>query len=136
MSIRYKIAFLFTAFDKLSELAQKEEQMYVVSVYPIIYNYRHATELLIKSVLQNHEETHNLLKLYEKFEEYLLDRFNYTPTKWIENIIGAFNDFDPYGITFRYGVKINNESMVVDFNHIKKIMDLFCQLITAIKEQQ
>lgn len=127
----YKIAG-----DKLSELAQKEDQAYVVNIYPIIYNYRHATELLIKSVLQNHEETHDLLKLYEKFKKYLADRFNYTPTIWIENTIGAFNDFDPYGTTFRYGVKINNDEMVVDFNHIKRVMDLFCQLIAAIKKQQ
>lgn len=124
------------AGDKLSELAQKEEQTYVVSVYPIIYNYRHATELLIKSVLHDHEETHDLLKLYEKFKKYLLDRFSYTPSRWIENLIGAFNDFDPYGTTFRYGVKINNDEMVVDFNHIKRVMNLFSLLIVAIKKQQ
>lgn len=127
----YKIAG-----DKLSDLAQKGEQAYVVSIYPIIYNYRHATELLIKSVLKNHEETHDLLKLYEKFKRHLADKFNYTPSRWIENIIGAFNDFDPYSITFRYGVKINNEEMVVDLNHIKRVMNLFYQIIIAIKKQQ
>jgi hypothetical protein len=86
--------------------------------------------------LQNHRETHDLLKPYEAFKKYLVDRFNYTPSRWIENLIGAFNDFDPYGTTFRYGVKINKDEMVVDFNHIKRVINLFSQLIVVIRKQQ
>lgn len=127
----YKIAG-----DKLAELALKEEQPYVVSIYPIIYNYRHSTELLIKSVLQSHQKIHDLSKLYKKLAEYLLGEFNFTPPIWIDNIIGAFNDFDSSDTIFRYGVKINNDEMVVDLNHISRLMNSFFQLISAIKKKQ
>lgn len=122
------------AGDILSELIQKQEQPDVVSIYPIIYNYRHATELLIKSVLPEFREIHKLLILYENLKSYLLNEFNYTPSIWVENLITAFNDFDPKGTTFRYGVKINNDEMVVDFNHIKTLMNSFYQLISSIKK--
>jgi len=127
----YKIAG-----DKLSEVAQKGEQPHVVSIYPIIYNYRHSTELLIKAVLKNPDNIHDICKLYEKLKKYLLDEFNYTPSLWVDNVVGAFNDFDPSGTIFRYGVKINNSEMVVDLDHVKRLMNSFYKFIFAIKKMQ
>lgn len=105
------------------------------TIYPAIYNYRHATELYLKSVLPNYAPSHNLIKLYEKFKSLLSNKFNISPPRWFENIIVAFNDFDPGGTTFRYGVEINKDEMIIDLHHIKKLMSWFAESIHKINDR-
>ncbi|MEO8253462.1 MAG: hypothetical protein ABI554_03670 [Flavobacterium sp.] len=108
-------------------------------IYPAIYNYRHATELYLKSIISEHQnnlpkngKVHNLEILYKEVNRILKDRFGIIPPKWFENIVFAFNEFDPEGTTFRYGIKINNDEMFIDLHHIKKMMDWFSQSIHKV----
>ena len=71
-------------------------------ICPIIYNYRHATELYLKAIVNTQKQTHDLKTLLEKFRAMLLIEFKATPPQWFENIILAFNDFDPNGTAFRW----------------------------------
>jgi hypothetical protein len=54
------------------------------------------------------------------------------PPNWFENIILAFNDFDPFGVTFRYAVPIGKDEIFIDLVHIKKLMNWFDESIERI----
>ncbi|MFK7749287.1 MAG: hypothetical protein AB8B65_12900 [Kordia sp.] len=104
-------------------------------IYPVIYNYRHATELYLKSLIKKEKETHNLKLLYEIVRELLVKKVKVDPSKWFENLILAFDDFDPYGTTFRYAVPIKKDEMFIDLVHIKKLMSWFDESIVRIKNR-
>lgn len=97
-------------------------------IYPAIYNYRHATELYLKSLIKKEKETHKLKDLYE----ILIRIIGFNLPKWFENLILAFDDFDPYGTTFRYAIPIGKDEMFIDLIHIKKLMDWFDESIERI----
>ncbi|MBV5314466.1 MAG: hypothetical protein JZU47_14290 [Prolixibacteraceae bacterium] len=112
-------------------------------IYPAIYNYRHATELYLKAVIPNPQstfpndgKTHNLLTLYNELLNLLKNKYATTPPKWFENIILAFNDFDPDGTSFRYGLKADIDEMFIDLIHIKKLMNWFSESFHNIKKRQ
>ncbi|MCD4684261.1 MAG: hypothetical protein K8R86_13335, partial [Bacteroidales bacterium] len=88
-----------------------------------------------KAILPKYDEIHNLITLFDKFKTFLLDKFNVSPPKWFENIIIAFDEFDPGGLTFRYGVKINKDEMLIDLIHIKKLMNWFAESIHKIQHE-
>ena len=122
------------AADLLVDTAIKDDTNREI-IYPAIYNYRHATELYLKALSPINKETHDLLKLYGKVKEILKQEFDTIPPKWFENIIIAFNDFDPYGTTFRYGIPLGKDEMFIDLIHIKKVMSWFSESIRRIKQK-
>ena len=122
------------AGDTLINLGIEDDEKTEI-IYPAIYNYRHATELFLKAILPKYDEIHNLITLFDKFKTFLLDKFNVSPPKWFENIIIAFDEFDPGGLTFRYGVKINKDEMLIDLIHIKKLMNWFAESIHKIQHE-
>ena len=121
------------AGDSLINMGIDEEEIDVI--YPAIYNYRHATELYIKSLIKKEKETHDLKLLYGIIKEILIKKIGVKPPKWFENLIFAFHDFDPYGITFRYAIPIGKDEMFIDLVHIKKLMDWFDESIEKISER-
>lgn len=111
-------------------------------IYPAIYNYRHATELYLKHLLKNRTRflpnegnIHSLSVLYAEFKVLLLELFELVPPKWIENIILAFDDFDPNGTTFRYGISIKKDEIFIDLNHLMKMMEWFSNAIHNIQNE-
>lgn len=108
-------------------------------IYPTIYSYRHATELYLKSINQHtlpkDGKIHDLVILADKFKQIIKKEFDITPPKWFENIILAFNDFDPNGTAFRYGIRVDKDEMFIDLNHIQKIMDWFSESIHRIMKE-
>lgn len=120
------------AGDSLVNIGIQDEENKEL-IYPAIYNYRHATELYLKSVLPKYDNTHRLQKLYEDFKTLLQNSFNTTPPNWFENIIIAFDEFDPSGTTFRYGVQKDNGELFIDLIHIKKLINWFSESIHNIK---
>jgi len=104
-------------------------------IYPAIYNYRHATELYLKSLIRKKKETHDLLILYEIVKNILVKDLGIKPPKWFENIIFAYNDFDPFGVNFRYAIPIGKDEIFIDLIHIKKMMNWFDEAIERISEE-
>ncbi|MEM6316142.1 MAG: hypothetical protein AAF960_00645 [Bacteroidota bacterium] len=107
-----------------------ETERYII--YPAIYNYRHATELYLKSLIKKEKQTHDLKQLYGIIKEILTKKMGVNPPKWFENLILAFDDFDPNGITFRYAIPIGKDEMFIDLIHIKKLMSWFDESIEII----
>jgi hypothetical protein len=90
------------AGDMLVDAAISRDEAYEL-ICPIIYNYRHATELYMKAVLPQSKKNHDLLLLLREIQTLLKAEFNASIPSWFENLVLAFNDFDPNGTTFRYG---------------------------------
>jgi hypothetical protein len=70
---------------------------------PIIYNYRHALELYMKTVLDPKYRSHNLKPLLDKLRLYLKNMYNKDIPIWIEDTILELNKVDEGAAAFRYG---------------------------------
>jgi hypothetical protein len=110
--------------DMLVDAALSADEVYEL-ICPVIYNYRHATELYMKATLVPIKKNHDLLWLLQEFKKLLKSEFDTVLPDWFENIILAFNDFDPNETTFRYG-SFSSFSQCgevwVDIVHMKTLM--------------
>ena len=88
------------AGDELIGVALKNEAPWDLFC-PAVYNYRHATELYLKSVFGSSKQTHNLKTLFEKFKKSIKEKYEQDCPDWFTNIVITFDTFDPYGTTFR-----------------------------------
>jgi len=123
------------AGDKLIDSALTEEDPWALFC-PVVYNYRHATELYMKAVTGHYQARHNLLKLYSKFQKMVATEFKETIPDWFKNIVIVFNDFDPGGTTFRYGGKINTDEVFIDFRQLKLLMGKMGKIFQKIRVHQ
>lgn len=127
-------SYRFAGDTLIDSAIEKNEESELL--YPIIFNYRHAVELYLKSILSNKKKTHDLLKLYQRFKILLQKEFETTPPDWFENIIFTFNDFDPAGEVFRYGEDILRDEMLVDLSHLKLKMSWLAESFQNIKNRK
>lgn len=109
------------AGDRLVDAATSTDEAFDL-IYPVIYNYRHAAELYLKATVTYYKEDHDLSWLLQEFKKELKAEFNSTLPQWFENIILAFNDFDPDSTTFRYGGSFIPGEVWVDLVHMKTLM--------------
>lgn len=124
-----------SAGDRLVDIALADEECHDL-ICPIIYNYRHSAELFLKATLGNSEKIHDLLSLLEKFKRYIKDEFDASAPAWFENILLTFNDFDPYGTTFRYGGKLNRDEIYIDLAHVKTLMNWLAESFQKINDRK
>lgn len=68
---------------------------------PILFLYRHAIEMLLKSVLPG-GWGHNLETLGNSFSLYIRERFNQDVPEWIESRLKEITEIDPESTSFRY----------------------------------
>ena len=110
--------------------------------YPIIYNYRHATELYLKAIVVHYpkgRDGHDLLWLFQEFKRLLqteFTQFDVTIPDWFENIVLVFNDFDPGSTTFRYGGSFKQDEMWVDLPHIKRLMNWLAESFQKVNQHR
>jgi hypothetical protein len=125
------------AGDMLADAARSADEIYEL-IYPVIYNYRHATELYLKATVANYREDHDLSWLLQEFKKVMKSEFDSTPPKWFENVILAFNDFDPNSTTFRYGgfAPFLQGEVWVDLVHMKTLMGWLAQSFQNIRHRR
>jgi hypothetical protein len=119
------------AGDKLVKIAHKNHEEREL-FQPAIYNYRHATELYIKSIT-GEEINHNLHDLLLKLKAVLRNEFNASPPEWFENIIEAFHYSDPNGEAFRYGITVPKKELYADMRQVTTLMDWLSTSFKQIK---
>jgi hypothetical protein len=122
------------AGDILVNAALSSDDVYSL-ICPAIYNYRHATELYLKATLANPKQHHDLTGLFREFKDTLKAEFavDSTPPKWFENVIVAFDDFDPKSTTFRYGGLVGDE-LWIDLPHVKTQMSWLAESFLKIRQ--
>ncbi len=126
------------AGDMLVDAALSIGETYELA-YPVIYNYRHATELYLKATVVSEEKTHDLLWLLQEFKKLLKAEFDAALPEWFENIVLAFNDFDPDSTTFRYGgfASFSRQGEVwVDLVHMKTLMGWLAESFQRIRHRR
>jgi hypothetical protein len=123
------------AGDKLVDAATSVDEAYELS-YPVIYNYRHAAELYLKATVHPYREDHDLSWLLQEFKKVLKSEFNSTLPQWFENIILAFNDFDPDSTTFRYGGFPSFSEIWVDLVHMRTLMGWLAESFQKIRHRR
>ena len=104
-------------------------------ICPIIYNYRHATELYLKAIVSKQKKDHNLLWLLNEFKLLLKSEFRTELPDWFEGILHSLNDFDPNGTIFRYGGACPGEAWA-DIEHMKTLMGWMARSFQQIKMQR
>ena len=94
-------AFRF-AGDRVADEVVGHPERYLL-INPMLFSYRHATELYLKAALASDTQTHELALLLEQLRTCLKSEFGAAIPRWFETVILEFDDFDPISTTFRYG---------------------------------
>ncbi|MFD2555452.1 hypothetical protein [Sphingobacterium tabacisoli] len=123
------------AGDELIAVALKDEAPWDLFC-PAVYNYRHATELYLKSMFSSSKQTHNLKTLFEKFKNGIKEKYNQDCPDWFTNIISTFDTFDPYGTALRYGEDTNSKEVFIDFIQMKTAMGWMSESFQNIRRHQ
>jgi len=120
--------------DMLVRTAIKDNNGYEV-IYPIIYNYRHATELYLKSFVGTLDHTHSLTRLYNKFKDLTQEKFRANPSEWFESIVKTLDEFDPEGTAFRYGTREDEPryEVFVDLSVLRTKMNLLARAFQQMR---
>ena len=92
----------FDAASVLTEgiLARRWEDYRLVN--PILFLYRHALELLLKTVMEDSAKTHHLGELVDALVMYVKNEFHTDIPQWIPSRIREFALIDPNSTAFRY----------------------------------
>jgi len=129
----YKIAG-----DRLIDAALSNDEASEL-IRPIIYIYRHATELYLKAIIVPSKKDHDLGWLLEEFRKLLESEFPKLDTKlpsWFEDVILGFADFDPNGTTFRYGGDSSTREAWVYIERMKTRMGWMAEAFHNIRTRR
>lgn len=125
------------AGDRLVDTALSNDEAYDL-ICPIIYNYRHATELYLKAIVVHSGKTHNLSWLLVELRKLLkseFPEFEKTPN-WFEDLILVFHAFDPNGTTFRYDRDSSTREAWVDLPRMKTKMGWMAESFQNIRTRR
>jgi hypothetical protein len=127
------------AGDMLVDAALSTVEAYEL-IYPIMYNYRHATELYLKDVRPPKNKTHDLQPLLQTLRDYLKREHATVIPAWFENVVLAFADFDPRSTAFRYSDssiflrRTDSGEFWIDLAHVKKLMGWVAESFQRIRQ--
>jgi hypothetical protein len=122
------------AGDKLVDAAISTDEVFEL-IYPVIYNYRHATELYLKASVLPRHGNHDLLPLLQEFKKLLQAEFDATVPEWFESVVIVFHDFDRNSTTFRYGGFFGQGEVWVDLAHMKTLMGWLAESFQKIRHR-
>lgn len=89
------------AADRLMEAAAAQQESWEAA-YPILFCYRHALELYLKSLLPDRAQGHRLNDLVQSLKPYLESRYPVDQVVWLTERIAEFDRIDPKSTVFRY----------------------------------
>lgn len=89
------------AADRLMETAAAQQESWEAA-YPILFCYRHALELYLKSLLPERAQGHRLNDLVKSLKPYLDSRYPADQVSWLTERIAEFDRIDPKSTVFRY----------------------------------
>lgn len=123
------------AGDILLDNALKTGEKYEL-IGPIIFNYRHAIELFLKSAITVQKFSHDLSLLFEEFRTVVKDEFRASVPAWLDGVIQSLNDLDVNSTTFRYGGSLPQSELFVDLRHFKYLIDQAVQLFEKLHDRR
>jgi len=92
----------FDAANTLIQTIRKWECEDYKLVYPVLFLYRHALELMLKWIMHSTANHHKLDVLADDFVNFVQINYNQKVPAWITNRIKEFSHIDPNSMAFRY----------------------------------
>lgn len=133
----------FDAANQLIENIQKQRCEDYRLVYPVLFLYRHALELMLKDSICSKSNHHKLNNLADDYAKYIQEKYKQNVPSWVMKRIKEFAAIDPTSTAFRYAEdKYNGQTdfspvdddTYVDVMHLKRVMDvLYHALVKASK---
>ena len=107
--------------------------------YPVLFLYRHAIEVCLKSLLAATSHTHSLPHLIEQVDGIARRTMTATDADWLRNRLTEFVRVDPQSTAFRFenarvaGEPRSDGEWWIDFPHLHHTMATVFQLLQAIR---
>lgn len=106
-------------------------------LYPVIYNYRHATELYLKATVgKTRKNSHLIRPLRDKLKILLETQLGQQLPVWLDDIFHVFDEFDPDSTTFRYPEIILKDEVFIDIVHVKTLMTQMSLLFDRVRRTE
>jgi hypothetical protein len=109
-------------------------------IYPILFNYRHATELYLKAIGAPTKVGHSLTPLLDALRSLLRRDHSAEIPDWFEKVVKAFDEFDPGSTYFRYSQLClkptgsgGGDEAWVDLSNLKRKMSLMSESFQRIR---
>ena len=113
-----------TAGDRLIELYMNDSMSYEVAS-PILYLYRQSLELYLKAIVGDCGKKHDLRKLIQKLDEWMVTRYGRRLTSWVKDRLLEFHHLDPKSTALRYADEadtlLGGEEHWVDLHRLQSI---------------
>lgn len=119
----------FDAANLLLDAIKRDQLEDYKLVNPVLFLFRHFTELLLKSFIGS--SGHDLAKLADEFEAAVKTKFGHSPPDWITTRLKEIAKIDPNSTAFRYSenydktlkrhVPVDGE-VYVNLNHLEEAM--------------
>lgn len=108
---KYDLAVQYLdAADYLVACIRKQEVEDFTLANPILFLYRHSIEMLIKSLLPDERNTHNLAGLIALYQEHVRRKYSCKVPGWILDRIKDIDEVDPGSTAFRYAENRDKKS--------------------------
>jgi len=92
----------FDAANALIHTIRKWEYEDYKLVYPVLFLYRHALELMLKWIMRSAANHHKLDVLADDFVTFVQTRYGQKVPAWITTRLKEFAQIDPNSMAFRY----------------------------------
>jgi len=121
----------FLAANTLVEGIKGQEVEDYKLVYPVLFLYRHALELVIKHLIRSNATHHKLNNLADDLEAYVRQQYNQKVPTWITGRLKEIAKVDPGSMAFRYAEdKYNGDKkpsavdgdLYINLSHLQKSM--------------
>lgn len=123
------------AANELVNRTSKESEFAYEYAYPIIFLYRHAIELKLKSIKNGYKENHSLHQLRDNLIDMVEDRMPLNLQNSLKERINEFIIIDERGTRFRYGSEPKDE-LIVDFIQMKNVVKEIFKVVETIEKRE
>lgn len=120
--------------DELVDIAIQSRDMAYEYTFPVLYLYRHALELFLKSISQDYKRSH-------RFDDFIENLKKMAEKKLPEGILAAlvtriseFKEIDERSTRFRYGNQLGEE-FLINLKHLKLVFSEMIAVITALRTE-
>lgn len=123
------------AAERLLDAAISENASWE-ALYPVLFCYRHALEVTLKSMLLTPAKNHRLPEIWATVQSRVEGRYQPDQVAWLTDRILEFDRVDPSSTAFRYHDAVPSRrgaELWVDFHHLRATMTFVFSALNRIQ---
>lgn len=120
--------------DDIVDKAYESLEFAYEYTFPVIFLYRHAIEVGLKSIHPNFKSNHSLDSLRDNLINKLRRNLSDQLLKKVQDRINDFKIIDQKSTRFRFGVDEPEEEFILDLTHLKKVTNELFEIIDKVKK--